>query len=69
MNVRDLPRSPSDLRKQLVNEILLHPQTYNFKLDRMSRKEFKLMKCYDQLPSVELLLIASHLYKKEEGQN
>ena len=55
--------SPVLLREVLVEELLAHPNKYRLQLNRKSRKTLKLMKLPGQLPAMEVLLAASHLYK------
>jgi hypothetical protein len=47
----------------LVDELLCHSDRYKVKLDRRGRKDLKLMRYEGQLPSLDLLLVASCLFK------
>ena len=58
-----LPNTTIELREQIVDEMLNNSSRYNIKLDRDSRRDLKLMRHSGQLPSLELLLAVSYLYK------
>jgi hypothetical protein len=59
----NLPKDTLELRKQLINDLLNHPTSYKLKLERESRRKLRSM-CYkDVLPSFDVLLAASKLYK------
>lgn len=58
-----LPHDSLHLRELLVDELLVHCQRYKIKLDRRACREFRLMRCRGQLPSLELLLAASYLFR------
>lgn len=60
---RSIPKTDVDLRVELVDELLNNPDKYDIKLTRQSRKELKLMRREGQLPSLDVLLAASRLYK------
>ena len=60
---KNLPSNHDDLRIILVDDLLNNSTKYNLNLDRHSRKMFKLMKCHGQLPSVDIFLAVSRLYK------
>ena len=51
-----------ELRTLLVNELLANPSNYNLKLNRTLRRDFKLMRNPNQLPSLEILLAASRVF-------
>ena len=55
--------SESELRELLVDEAINNSSRYNLKLDRGSRKKMKLMRFIGQLPSFDLLIVASYLFK------
>ena len=61
--IQGIPETALALRQKLVDELLLHPLQYNFKLDRIDRKEIKLMRFQGPLLSLDLLLVASHVFK------
>jgi hypothetical protein len=61
--VCDLPKSHIKLRETIIDEVLQDPGKYQLKLDRDSRKRLKLMRFSEQLPSLELLLVVSNLFK------
>jgi hypothetical protein len=51
------------LREKVADELLNNPARYNLKLDRDGHKELRLMRCKGQLPSLEVLMSASYLFK------
>ena len=51
------------MREQITDEILENSTKYGIKLDRQARKNLRLMRFQGQLPSMELLMAASYLYK------
>jgi len=57
-----LPRDHYELRKKLVSEVLDHPDKYNIKLNRDSRRELRLMLRPGQLPCPEVILAACRIY-------
>jgi len=59
----NVPLTDLELRVTLVDELLKNPSSYRLNLDRNSRKQFKLMRCSGQLPSMDVLLAASKLFK------
>ena len=52
-----------ELKTQLVGQLLSHPARYGLRMDRDSRKTFRLMLHLGQLPCLVVLLAASKLYK------
>lgn len=61
--ITNVPSNPLELRQVLVDELLGHPERYNLKLDRNSRRGLRLMRLKMQLPSLEVLMAASKLFK------
>jgi hypothetical protein len=59
----NLPKSSHELRELLIGDLLANAQKYNIALNRQSRKELKLMCLKDQLPSLDVLIAASRLFK------
>ena len=59
----DLLSDHVELRKILVNELLLHSERYYVNMNRDLRKQLRLMKNVNQLPCIEILLAASYLYR------
>jgi hypothetical protein len=60
---RGLPKSHVELRALLVDELLNNSSRYKLDLDRSSRKELRLMRQAGQLPSLDLLVVASRLFE------
>ena len=60
---RNLPGNHVELRALLVDELLNNSTKYNLNLDKYSRKTLKLMRCPGQLPSVDIFLAVSKLFK------
>ena len=58
-----MPSSELELRHWLVEELLKNCTRYQLKLDRSMRKRYNLMRYAGQLPSMEVILAASHLFK------
>ena len=61
--IQDTPDRVISLRQKLVDELLLHSEGFNIKLDKIDRKYVKLMRFQGQFPSLELLLVVSFLFK------
>ena len=57
-----LPDNELTLRELLVDELLKNPSKYNLKLNRDSKKQLQLMRYPGQLPSMELLMVASNSF-------
>ena len=55
--------SVDGLRARLVGDLLKSPERYNLNLDSHSRKKLKLMIHPGQLPSLDVLLVASRLFE------
>ena len=55
-------RVPQKLREELLDEMLNHPERYDIKLDRFSRKKLRLMKFSGQLLSVEVIFAFGRVY-------
>ena len=62
LNLCRFPGSVEELRDRLVGDLLNNAAKYNLKLDRNSRRQLRLMLQPGQLPSLDVLLAASHLY-------
>jgi hypothetical protein len=60
---REVPGTEHELRTLLVDDLINHAAKYNLQLDRDSRKQLRLMRCPGQLPSLDILLAASRLFK------
>ena len=58
-----LPDSALELRQQLVEELSSHPDRYKISLDKKGRQDLKIMRLKGQLPSLDVLLSLSFLYK------
>ena len=58
-----LPSSPLELREALVDELMANPLKYGVQPSRSLRRDLRLMRYDDQLPSLELLLVASLMFK------
>ena len=58
-----MPKTPHELRVQLVTELLNNSTKYKVDIDKVTRKQLKLMLCNSQLPSLELLLPVSKMFK------
>jgi len=54
-----------NLRKRLINELLLHADKYKIKLDRNARRILRSMLCDDVLPTLDSLLAASKIFNVE----
>lgn len=59
---QDIPRTHVELRGLLVDELIMHSVMYNLKLSKYIRRDLKIMRHVDQLPSMEVLLAASKLF-------
>ena len=66
-NISKLPKDHRLLRECVVDELLSNPHRYQIKLDRNSRKNLKLMRLPGQLPSLELLLVVSFMFRVKVG--
>ena len=61
--VRTVPSDEYKLRICLIDDLVDNASKYNLKLDRESRKVIRLMRCVGQLPSLDVLLAASRMFK------
>ena len=62
-NSPKLPDNFQTLREMIIDELLSHSERYKLALNRNSRKEVKLMRHAGQLPSLEVLLVVSYLFR------
>ena len=62
VNAGKLPRT-DELRELLVDNLINNASKYKIKLARNSRKQLRLMHFSGQIPSVDVLMVASCLYK------
>lgn len=61
--IEGVPETDLELREKVVDQMLNHSDKYNVSLDRESRKNLRRMRIAGQLPSYDLLLVVSHLFK------
>ena len=61
--IQSRPENVQELRRTLIQELLSSPKRYGItKLDKTLRREIRLMQHPGQLPCLEVLMVASHLY-------
>ncbi|XP_047740946.1 uncharacterized protein LOC125179330 [Hyalella azteca] len=60
-----LPEDHASLREHLVEHLLASPEKFKIKLDKLKRRQLKLMKNVGELPCEEIILAASDLYNVE----
>ena len=58
-----LARTALELRQELVDELLKHPEQFRLKSNKHLKRELKVMRFPGQLPCMEVLLAFSQLYK------
>ena len=63
MDMKKLPVNADELRKLLVDRLCIEPEKFNVTLDKVARKNCKLMSHPGQLPSLDLLIVASWFFK------
>ena len=60
-----LPHSHLEMRKEIINELIEHPEKYKISKNKQERNKLKLMLNSNELPCSQALLAASQLYKIE----
>ena len=57
-----MPATVDELRSLLVGDLVEHPDRYQLKLNRDSRKMLKLMRLPGQIPTLDVILVACRLF-------